>query len=528
MECKKLKRIEDPQQNRLFDLAGDYLSDRQRGKLEEGMHGVFRRLILRLMPVDELGKHLSEKTGRPSMELYAVSGLILFQDWHGWTDDETVRRYNYDLSLQYALNVDGSYREVSLRTLQRYQQKFRCDDLGSRVFESVTTQLIGELGISVAKQRLDSTHVFSNMALWGRKQLCYNVIKRFLTQVKRHESKLYYELDEIYRDRYEKDSGWIFGEPGIKNTRYRGHVCDNLEQLGIDMDRLITKFEKHPKLSNMSTFKDIVRVFGEQYLVDDSKVKLNAHPGGGTLQNPSDSEAGIGHKGQGYQVQVAETCGEVNPVQLVTCVIPEKANASDQNAMAPVLEKLQESGLEAEEMLADGGYGSDDNVQLAAAQNTNLVAPAGGKKSDGFGLENFEFDAENRIVSCPLKCRPLKKEFKDGKGRALFDAKTCANCPNLKGCPAQKSGKYNYKIEYTDKDLRVARRRAYEQTPEFKENYRIRGGIEGTFGREKHYGPLQRLRVRGQKAVHNAIYLIWAGHNIMQAARFFKTGFQNA
>lgn len=132
------------------------------------MHGVFRRSILHLMPVDELGRHLSEKTGRPSMELYAVSGLILFQEWHGWTDDEAVRRYNYDLSIQYALNVDGSYREVSLRTLQRYQRKFRDDQLGSMVFEKITTQLIYELGICVDKQRLDSTHVFSNMALWGR------------------------------------------------------------------------------------------------------------------------------------------------------------------------------------------------------------------------------------------------------------------------------------------------------------------------------------------------------------------------
>jgi hypothetical protein len=104
-----MKRCEDPRQSRLFDVVTDYLSDRQQQMAENSYAGVFRRLILKLMPVDKLGSGLSPDQNRPSVELYAISCLILLKDWFGWTDTEAVDQYNFNLKLQYALNVDGSY-----------------------------------------------------------------------------------------------------------------------------------------------------------------------------------------------------------------------------------------------------------------------------------------------------------------------------------------------------------------------------------------------------------------------------------
>jgi hypothetical protein len=61
--------------------------------------------------------------------------------------------------------------------------------------DDVTVMIIKELNIEVDRQRLDSTHVFSNMADWNRSMLLFKTIKRFLVQLKRHESKLYDEID---------------------------------------------------------------------------------------------------------------------------------------------------------------------------------------------------------------------------------------------------------------------------------------------------------------------------------------------
>ena len=55
-----------------------------------------------------------------------------------------------------------------------------------------------------------------------------------------------------------------------------------------------------------------------------------------------------------------------------------------------------------------------------------------------------------------------------------------------------------------------------EKTPESKENYKKRSGIEATFGRLKQNTPLKRLRIRGRQAVEYALHLLFAMHNVMQ------------
>ncbi len=46
--------------------------------------------------------------------------------------------------------------------------------------KDVTEMIIKELNIEVNKQRLDSTHILSNMADWTRSMLLFKTTKRFL------------------------------------------------------------------------------------------------------------------------------------------------------------------------------------------------------------------------------------------------------------------------------------------------------------------------------------------------------------
>jgi len=93
--------------------------------------------------------------------------------------------------------------EVSTRTVERYQKLFRDNDLAARVFHDVTACLTEKLELDISRQRLDSTHVLSHMASFGRTKLMAVAIKRFLTQVKRHAPELYAALPEPFRGRYE-------------------------------------------------------------------------------------------------------------------------------------------------------------------------------------------------------------------------------------------------------------------------------------------------------------------------------------
>ena len=119
------------------------------------------------------------------------------------------------------------------------------------------------------------------------------------------------------------------------------------------------------------------------------------------MQNPSDADATYdGHKGPGYQAQIAETCNPENEVQLITCAIPQTAAEADANAVEEVLRDLTANDLMPDELLTDTLYNSDENVQLAEEQGVELVGPVppGSSKSKDDEYEQLNIDDFNEGV----------------------------------------------------------------------------------------------------------------------------------
>ena len=85
-------------------------------------------------------------------------------------------------------------------------------------------------------------------------------------------------------------------------------------------------------------------------------------------------------------------------------------------------------------------------------------------------------------------------------------------------------GKKGNYLRYNDKAIRLAQRRAQEDTPEFRDRYRFRAGIEGTMSQLDRLTGFKNLRVRGLSAVSFAAYLKAAAINIIRAAAFLKRG----
>ena len=136
--------------------------------LEADWPGLFRRAILQLMPVDRIGEAFSSDLGCPTKEHYSICGLILLKDYFGWTNEDTIDKYLYDLKVEYALKIQPCHLQFGSRTLDRYLKLFRKKELAHKIMDEVTVMIIKEMNIEVDRQRLDSTHVFSNMADWNR------------------------------------------------------------------------------------------------------------------------------------------------------------------------------------------------------------------------------------------------------------------------------------------------------------------------------------------------------------------------
>lgn len=521
-----MQHLNDPRQIPLFDPWETVLAPRQYRKLSQGWQGLFHRVLLELMPAEELAGQFHPDFGRPTKELYSMAGLVFLMSFHDWTCEEAVEAYCFHLDVQYALNVAQKDADLSLRTFERYLQLFRELGLAQEVFEAVTTALVAHLELDVSHQRLDSTHVHSNMALYGRTALMVRALSRFLRQVRRHRQGDYEALPEALRERYGRAaSSSPFGWRGRKNTAEQRRR--ERQQVAEDMHFALKTFDGVEGITNMDTYKQLLRVFAEHCEVhEDATVVVLPRSDSRALQSLTDLDATYdGHKGTGYQAQIAETCSEDNEVQLITGVLPETAADSDSAALPVMVAHLEQSGRTPAELLADTAYGSDENEQHCAQRGIELVSPVKNRhegNEDALTAADFDMDPEtNTVTRCPAGHRPRSASYSPERdeGYALFERATCQACPFARRCLTYDYQKKYRRLKYSNKTLRLERRRRTQQTPAFKERYRKRSGIEGTNSALKRARGFGHLRVRGRPAVATALYLKAAGHNLLQAAR---------
>jgi len=517
-----MHKIVNPKQTRLFDPFDSVLTEKTRKRLLDGWAGVFRHVILELMPVDAVSGHFDPTMGRPTKELYSIAGLLLIQEFMDWTKDEALDAYSFHTNVHYALNLEPVTHDISKRTLERYINLFEEDDLAKATMDEITTTLVEVLGIKIDKQRLDSTHIFSDMASFGRTRLMGVAIKRFLTQLKRHSKADYNALDESLRNRYAPGVNQLFADTK-KDSESRRLLR---QQVAEDMHYLIQRFADKGEHSNRDTYKAVERIFYEQCEVYEEKVFIKKETGGNVMQNPSDPDATYdGHKGPGYQVQISETCHPENETQLITCALPQTAVEPDTTATREVLDSLKESELLPREMFADTHYCSDENIQAAANRGVELVGPVQcgsliDKDVDHLNVDDFDIDEQTEeVVCCPAGHKPASSihDKQTCKTKTVMPSPTCSQCEFRKECPVEKCSD-GYCLYHTAKQRRLAGRRREEATDVFRDRYRIRGGIEGTNSGLKRKTGLGQLRVRGRPAVFQAIYLKIAGWNILRAS----------
>lgn len=193
-------------------LIGEVLSVLAFKRLQAGWEQLFRLVILNLLPAPELAKHFHPIMGRPTKKLYSMAGLIFIMEFRNWTQAEAVEAYSFHVNIRYALNLDPEGQSLSERTLQRYLKLFREDHLARKVMEDVTAELVRLLELNISEQRLDSTHLNSNMAQFGRVRLMSTGIRNFLDELKKLNESAYQAIPELIRERYGTSKGSLFGD----------------------------------------------------------------------------------------------------------------------------------------------------------------------------------------------------------------------------------------------------------------------------------------------------------------------------
>ena len=510
------------------------MSPKRKIILENSWAGLFRNEILPELPVTKLAPYFCSNNGRPSKELYTTLGILILQQTFDYTNIETTDQLSYNTQWHYALNIteeSDSAKYYCPKTMWNIHELVSKNNLADAIFNSITNKLADRFNVDTGNQRIDSVHIKSNMKRLGRIRIFSNTTTRFLKNLKRKYKDQYEQIDNSLIERYlsTDDSSYFSNVKPSESQKTLTLVAD-------DLFNLTQQFKSNEDVKRMNSFKLLQRVLTEQCNVSDTDdgqkvdVKKPKDIPSDSLQNPSDPDASYsGHKGQGFQVQIMETFTDTENsdekdsiLNLITHVEVETACKSDAHALKPAVESVKENDLSPKEIQADTLYGSDDNHEYALDNGIDLVSPAKPVSSKSKNdISEFIFLDNGHVDSCPNGCKPQFSNKKKGRFTQGFCIETCFYCPLSRACPA-KLGKNNFVLRYDEKTLRLAKRRAYERTKDFKERYRWRAGVEATMSELKTKTGIKQLRVRGLKAVRFAVLLKVAGLNILRAAAVKK------
>jgi len=515
-------------QMKLFGIETK-VSPSLRTRLESSWAHLFRCEILPiLLRNEDRYAMLYGKTGRPNFSVARLLGLCLLQEWNDLSDQEALDTYSFDIRWRYALDAHDEEDYLSRRSLVEFRHRLASQDpemkLIRTLFDSVRDSALKSLGLSTSSQRLDSTHIVSNIRVRGRVVLFSNTLDHFLKSLSEEQLS---RVPKVIREWHATEpEGWFGLPPAEQKVK--------LEELAQYLYELVVLFEGD--LAESEPYQVLKRLFSEQCEIrNESTVEVKKKSEGAALQSPYDPDASCGHKGPGYSLHVTETCNN-DKAEIITDYEVHGAARSDIGKALSALERLDD--LKPETLFADGGYPSVPSALKVIAQGIEFITPVNRSRlsDDVVGRDLFSFAPEGLVTKCPMGHSPLDHRILSGNNstrrslHAIFDGKTCRSCTMLDRCPVRapnhrdkgcgpRDTAGDFRLEITP-ELRLRDGMyALQQTTAWKDRYRIRSGIEATNSELKRSHGIGRLRVRRWAKVCFVVALKVTACNIKRWAK---------
>jgi len=385
------------------------------------------------------------------------------------------------------------------------------------------------------KQRTDSTHVQAAIRNLNRLELVGETMRNALnTLAMSSPDWLKARVPTAWYERY----GPRFEQSRLpKSETERDNLANQIGQDGRQL--LIWAYAPDaPEAIQKDISVEILRrVWIQQYYIQGEEISWrqagNIPPSELSISSPYDVEARFSVKRQtvwlGYKAHLTETCEEDRP-NLITHVETTPGTVQDEKMTDSIHQALACKDLLPKEHLLDRGY-VNTNV-LINSRDKHSVEVIGPIKMDttwqtqagkGFGVSSFIIDWEQRKVTCPQGqvSKVWSDNHVDKAGHPLiyvrFAKSSCQTCLMRTDCTRSAEGPRTvyFKPKTELEVLQWARQR--ELTPEFKERYAIRAGIEGTISQGTRSFDLRRSRYIGLAKTHLQHILIAVAINL---ARF--------
>ena len=534
----------DPQQS-LFGVQTQ-LSASLRSRLQNSWAELFRVEILPiLLKSEDSFSMLYGSTGRPNFSVARMLGLCLLQELYNFSDQQALDAFGFDIRWRYALDAGDQEGYLSRRSLVEFRRRLAAKDPDMKIvrtiFEQTSKSAIEKLGISASDQRVDSTHIVSNICTRGRLDLFAKTIDLFIKSL---GQKRFSRIPKHIQKWHQREAEGWFGLGKVEHKQ-------NLEQLTKYLDKLIVVFKNDQQVTDSEPYQLLVRLFQEQCEIsnesdpgagsgNDQQIKVKKKTQGETLQSPYDPDASFGHKGKGYSAHITETCNNTGKSEIITDYEVHGAARSDVGKAPEIIDRLESAGLMPETLFADGGYPSAPSALKVIESEVEFMAPVNRARlpEDVMGRDQFRFDKDGFVLLCPEQHRPIDHRMRSAnnkKGRslhAIFKGGICRACSKLDQCPVRAPNNRkrgckaqetvgNFRLEITAQLRLRDQMYADQQTDQWKQRYKIRSGIEATMSELKRGHGMGKLRVRRAAKVCFAVACKVIACNIKRWAKAY-------
>lgn len=244
--------------------------------------------------------------------------------------------------------------------------------------------------------------------------------------------------------------------------------------------------------------------------------------------SPADPEATLSGKsgeakGLSYKTHHAIDAGSR---VIVDCHVTTGA-VSDVTMFADRVEEIQNKyGVKIDEIVADRGYGSAENLKFLEDKNINSNIPLWSSKvGETFFKEieaGFNVNAETGSVHCPEGHEMKFSTFDETGQRDLYTLtrKVCMACPRMPICLTQSEQKVRGKRFALPHNRKLFSKVLDKQAnPDFKKKlWQRMWKMEGVFAEAKSHHGMRRARYRGRAKMQIQVYMTSTVQNLKRLA----------
>ena len=393
---------------------------------------------------DELKDKYCQDNGRMAEDPVRMFKYLMIKSVTGLSDVDLVDKCMSDMAYKYFLGLAPEDNVIDASTLSKFRRQ-RLKDINLLDLLIGKSLSIARLnGIEISRKIIvDSTHTLSR----SNPVLPTTALQRQAALLRKSVYEASPKMKDKLPEKYE-------GTDLEKEMDYVQGLLDYLKGKKVSMLPVVSE--------KMNFLAEMMEDIADHYTVS------------------CDTDARTGHKAKdseffGYKGHLA-----ITPERIVVAATMTSGEKSDGTELHGIVTKAKVNIPDLEEIIGDGAYSSQQNLEMAESEEVDLIAKLNRNVANGTRKnDKFTFNKDAGMYVCPAGHMATRKTTLSNGCKEIyyFNVSKCRRCKHSADC-GYKKGQNSKSYCVTIKTEQQQKQLEAQQTDKFMEEYGLRYMIE--------------------------------------------------